>query len=55
VPVEQRVSDLLGRMTVDEKTCQLATLYGYRRVLADPLPTPEWKTRVWKDGIANID
>jgi beta-glucosidase len=55
VPLDQRVEDLLGRMTVDEKTCQLATLYGYRRVLADPLPTPEWKTRVWKDGIANID
>jgi beta-glucosidase len=54
-PLEHRVDDLLGRMTVDEKTCQLATLYGYRRVLADPLPTPEWKTRVWKDGIANID
>ncbi len=55
VPLDQRVEDLLGRMTVDEKTCQLATLYGYRRVLTDPLPTPEWKTRVWKDGIANID
>jgi beta-glucosidase len=54
-PLDQRIDDLLGRMTVDEKTCQLATLYGYRRVLADPLPTPEWKTRVWKDGIANID
>ena len=54
-PLEQRVGDLLDRMTVDEKTCQLATLYGYRRVLTDPLPTPEWRTRVWKDGIANID
>ena len=54
-PLDQRVEDLLARMTVDEKTCQLATLYGYRRVLTDPLPTPEWKTRVWKDGIANID
>jgi beta-glucosidase len=42
-------------MTLDEKTCQLATLYGYKRVLEDPLPTPRWKQEVWKDGIANID
>jgi beta-glucosidase len=50
-----RVKDLLGRMTVEEKTCQMATLYGYRRVLKDPLPTPQWKEQIWKDGIANID
>ena len=55
VPVEQRIEDLLARMTLDEKTCQLATLYGYSRVLADELPTPAWKTAIWKDGIANID
>jgi beta-glucosidase len=24
-------------------------------VLKDPLPTPDWKNEVWKDGIANID
>lgn len=52
---EARIDDLLGQMTVDEKTCQLATLYGYRKVLTDSLPTPEWKKRIWKDGIANID
>lgn len=55
VPMEQRIEDLLGLMSVEEKTCQLATLYGYRRVLKDPLPTPGWKNEVWKDGIANID
>ena len=54
-PVERRVDDLLSQMTVEEKTCQLATLYGYGRVLEDPLPTPAWRTRIWKDGIANID
>ena len=54
-PVNVRVEDLLGRMTLDEKTCQLATLYGYKRVLADDLPTPKWKKEIWKDGIANID
>lgn len=53
--VEDRVEDLLSQMNMDEKTCQLTTLYGYKRVLADSLPTAQWKTRVWKDGIANID
>lgn len=54
-PVEKRVADLLGQMTLDEKTCQLATLYGYGRVLKDELPNEGWKTKLWKDGIANID
>lgn len=54
-PVEARVADLLSQMTLEEKTCQLATLYGSGRVLADSLPTEAWKTAVWKDGIANID
>lgn len=53
--VNARVNDLLRQMTLDEKTCQTATLYGFNRVLSDELPTPEWKTRIWKDGIANID
>jgi beta-glucosidase len=42
-------------MTVDEKTCQMATLYGYKRVLKEEMPAPSWKNEVWKDGIANID
>jgi beta-glucosidase len=54
-PIERRIDDLLGQMNVEEKTCQLATLYGYGRVLKEPLPTPEWKNLIWKDGIANID
>src|SRR5215204_6386985 len=53
--VARRVEDLLAQMTLEEKTCQTATLYGYARVLKDELPTPGWKKRVWKDGIANID
>lgn len=55
MPVDRRVKDLLGQMNLDEKTCQTATLYGYGRVLKDEMPTPEWKTKIWKDGIANID
>src|ERR1700761_653902 len=54
-PIEKRIDDLLSQMTVDEKTCQLATLYGYKRVLKEEMPTPSWKNEVWKDGIANID
>jgi beta-glucosidase len=53
--IEKRVEDLLSQMTLEEKTCQTATLYGYNRVLKDELPTPDWKNQIWKDGIANID
>lgn len=53
--IESRVEDLLGLMNVDEKTCQLVTLYGYGRVLRDDLPTADWKNKPWKDGLANID
>lgn len=54
-PIEARIKDLLSQMNLDEKTCQLATLYGYGRVVRDALPTEEWKSELWKDGIANID
>lgn len=54
-PISDRVQDLLSQMTMDEKTCQLATLYGSGRVLKDSLPTDKWVNEVWKDGIANID
>jgi beta-glucosidase len=54
-PVEKRIENLLSQMNLDEKTCQMATLYGYTRVLKDSLPTPQWKNEIWKDGIANID
>lgn len=54
-PIEARVKDLLSQMTIEEKTCQMATLYGSGRVLKDALPTEGWKDEIWKDGIANID
>ncbi|MDR2382859.1 MAG: glycoside hydrolase family 3 C-terminal domain-containing protein [Prevotellaceae bacterium] len=53
--IDTRVADLLSQMTMDEKTCQLATLYGSGRVLKDKQPTENWKNEIWKDGIANID
>ncbi|HUJ42783.1 MAG TPA: glycoside hydrolase family 3 N-terminal domain-containing protein [Opitutaceae bacterium] len=53
--VEARITDLLGRMTLEEKTAQMVTLYGFPRVLQDELPTEGWKTAFWKDGIGNID
>ncbi|SMP58174.1 beta-glucosidase [Neorhodopirellula lusitana] len=53
--VAERVQDLIDRMTMDEKTCQMATIYGYRRVLKSPVPEASWNERVWKDGVANID
>lgn len=53
--IDSRVDDLLSQMNVDEKTCQLVTLYGYGRVATDDLPTENWKNEIWKDGLANID
>lgn len=53
--INARVDDLLRQMTVEEKTCQLVTLYGYGRILKDDLPTSEWKQEIWKDGMGAID
>jgi beta-glucosidase len=53
--IESRINDLISQMTIDEKTGQLTTLYGFPKVLMDSLPTPEWKNKIWKDGLANID
>ena len=54
-PIEARIADLLSQMTLEEKTCQMATLYGSGRVLKDAWPTDGWSTEIWKDGIGNID
>jgi beta-glucosidase len=53
--IEDRIQDLLSQMTMNEKTVQMVTLYGYGRVLKDDLPTPEWENEIWKDGIGAID
>lgn len=53
--LDDRIENLLLQMTLEEKTCQMVTLYGYKRVLKDDLPTPEWKQMLWKDGIGAID
>lgn len=54
--IDKRIEDLLSQMNLNEKSCQMATLYGYGRVLTDRLPTDEWGTdRIWKDGIGAID
>ena len=43
--VERRVEDLLTRMTLDEKTCQMGTIYGHARILKDTHPAESWKGR----------
>lgn len=53
--VKKRIDDLLSRMTINEKTAQLVTLYGYGAVLKDQQPTRAWLDTTWKDGVANID
>lgn len=55
VTIDERIEDLLQQMTIEEKTCQMVTLYGYKRVLKDDLPSEEWKHMLWKDGIGAID
>ncbi|MBS2210016.1 glycoside hydrolase family 3 C-terminal domain-containing protein [Carboxylicivirga mesophila] len=54
-PIDKRIDDLLSQMTLEEKTCQMVTLYGYGRVAKDELPTEGWKQELWKDGLGNID
>ena len=54
-PIGDRIRNLLSQMTLEEKTCQMVTLYGTGRVLKDDLPTPAWKKEIWKDGVGNID
>ncbi|MGL4228135.1 MAG: glycoside hydrolase family 3 protein, partial [Tannerellaceae bacterium] len=53
--IDARVQDLLHQMSLEEKTCQMATLYGSGRVLKDSMPTELWSSEIWKDGIGNID
>lgn len=53
--IDVRVQDLLRQMSLEEKTCQMATLYGSGRVLKDSMPTALWSSEIWKDGIGNID
>jgi len=45
-PVGKRVDDLISQMTLEEKTCQLATLYGYQRVLKDYFAGQQLEFRV---------
>lgn len=53
--LNERIKDLLSQMNLNEKTNQMATLYGWKRILKDSLPTKQWENEIWKDGIANID
>ena len=55
VGIDERIDDLISQMTLEEKTCQMVTLYGYKRVLQDDLPNEGWKQKLWKDGIGAID
>jgi beta-glucosidase len=55
LPIDQRIDDLIARMTPEEKTAQMVTLYGFPRILKDEIPTEKWATAFWKDGIGNID
>ena len=53
--IDDRIDNLISQMTLEEKTCQMVTLYGYQRVLEDDLPNESWNQKLWKDGIGAID
>ncbi len=49
LPVDRRVADLLGRMTIQEKVAQMLCVWGQNRA------TDHDRLRVhWKDGIGQI-
>ncbi|GLH72639.1 beta-glucosidase [Geothrix limicola] len=54
LPVEARIRDLLSRMSLEEKTCQLASVYGFAIVMKTPFPEASWRDEVWKDGIGQV-
>ncbi|HKK47014.1 MAG TPA: glycoside hydrolase family 3 N-terminal domain-containing protein, partial [Balneolaceae bacterium] len=53
--IDKRVDDLISRMTVEEKTAQMVTIYGYGAVLKDEQPTKSWLKEPWKNGMGNMD
>lgn len=46
--LDKRLDDIIAQMNLEEKTAQMATLYGYKRVLKDSLPTLDWKNEYGK-------
>ena len=46
--IDARVEDLLSQMTLEEKTCQTATLYGYNACSRTRLQPPTGKTKSGK-------
>ena len=55
MPINKRINNLISQMTLEEKTAQMATLYGYGRVAKQELPDQSWLNELWKDGLGNID
>jgi len=54
-PGKSGIDDFNFANDAGRKTCQLATLYGYKRVLKDYLPTKEWCTGLVERWCGNID
>ena len=57
LPIERRVDDLLGRMTLEEKVAQMLSLWDGKRAITDslgrfsPLNAPHW----FRVGIGRIE
>jgi beta-glucosidase len=48
-PIEERVDDLLSRMTLEEKVAQLGSLWIYEIADDEGLNRP-WAQRAWRTG-----
>src|SRR5271169_1879049 len=56
LPVEQRVADLLGRMTLEEKVAQTHALWQQKRLIMDAHGnfSPEKAEKILNNGIGEI-
>lgn len=53
--IDDRIKDLLGQMTVEEKTCQMATLYGFGRINLRPGESRTVKFTILPEDLEILD
>ncbi len=53
--IDDRIKDLLGQMTVEEKTCQMATLYGFDRINLRPGESRTVKFTILPEDLEILD
>lgn len=53
--IDDRIKDLLGQMTIEEKTCQMATLYGFGRINLRPGESRTVKFTILPEDLEILD